>query len=166
MVAQKADISHEWLHQKHNWPSFTRDPFGLSGTSIIMHRQDPRLLLEWSTALMEIHQEMPGRQSGNTSILWRGCLHVLSSWPLLFHIDLKSTDLSTMPGRSPNPALDGESRVSEIIAILSVTTSLSTLIVALRCYTRAFILKSFGPDDAVIVPAQVCCPLGDIWVLI
>jgi hypothetical protein len=66
-----------------------------------------------------------------------------------------------MPGTSPNPALDGESRVTEIIAILSVTTTLSTLIVVLRCYTRAFILKSFGPDDMVMVPAQVCCPLDE-----
>lgn len=60
-----------------------------------------------------------------------------------------------MPGTSPNPALDGQSRVGEIVAILSVASVLSTLVVTLRCYCRLFILNSFGIDDAVIVPAQV-----------
>ncbi|KAK4182336.1 hypothetical protein QBC35DRAFT_445315 [Podospora australis] len=60
-----------------------------------------------------------------------------------------------MPGPSPNPALDGESRVGEIIAILSVASILSTIAVALRCYSRAVILRSFGLDDAIIIPAQI-----------
>jgi hypothetical protein len=60
-----------------------------------------------------------------------------------------------MAGPSPNPALDGESRVGEIIAIISVAGVLSTLIVALRCYSRGVILRSFGLDDAMMVPAQV-----------
>ncbi|KAK4202872.1 hypothetical protein QBC40DRAFT_319530 [Triangularia verruculosa] len=60
-----------------------------------------------------------------------------------------------MAGPSPNPALDGESRVGEIIAILSVASVLSTLVVALRCYCRAVILRSFGLDDVLIVPAQI-----------
>ncbi|KAK3994350.1 hypothetical protein QBC44DRAFT_43697 [Cladorrhinum sp. PSN332] len=60
-----------------------------------------------------------------------------------------------MAGPSPNPALDGESRVGEIIAILSVASILSTLVVSLRCYSRAVILRSFGLDDALIVPAQI-----------
>jgi hypothetical protein len=60
-----------------------------------------------------------------------------------------------MAGPSPDPALDGQSRVGEIIAILSVASILSTLAVTLRCYSRAVILRSFGLDDAVIVPAQV-----------
>ncbi|EAQ86279.1 hypothetical protein CHGG_07532 [Chaetomium globosum CBS 148.51] len=60
-----------------------------------------------------------------------------------------------MAGPSPDPALDGESRVGEIIAILSVASILSTLAVTLRCYSRAVILRSFGLDDAIIVPAQI-----------
>lgn len=59
---------------------------------------------------------------------------------------------------SPNPALDGESRTTEIIVILSVACTLSTLAVVLRCYSRGVILRSFGTDDAIIVPAQVNDP--------
>jgi hypothetical protein len=66
-----------------------------------------------------------------------------------------------MAGTSPNPSLDGESRVNEVVIILSVACTLSTLVVALRCYTRAVILRSFGPDDALIIPAQVRRPTGD-----
>lgn len=60
----------------------------------------------------------------------------------------------TVPGR--DPALDAESRVGEIIAILVVASVLSTLVVALRLYCRAFMLRSFGWDDGLILPAQVC----------
>ncbi|KAL2191501.1 hypothetical protein L209DRAFT_768945 [Thermothelomyces heterothallicus CBS 203.75] len=60
-----------------------------------------------------------------------------------------------MAGSSPHPELDDEARVVEIIAILSVTSILSTLVVALRCYSRAVILRSFGLDDAIMVPAQI-----------
>ncbi|KAL2257241.1 hypothetical protein VTK26DRAFT_452 [Humicola hyalothermophila] len=62
-----------------------------------------------------------------------------------------------MASTSPNPALDGESRVGEIIAILCVGSILSTIIVVLRCYCRIFMLQSFGVDDAVIIPAQILC---------
>ncbi|KAL2162981.1 hypothetical protein VTH06DRAFT_6817 [Thermothelomyces fergusii] len=60
-----------------------------------------------------------------------------------------------MAGPSPNPELDDDTRVVEIIAILSVTSILSTLVVVLRCYSRAVILRSFGLDDAIMVPAQI-----------
>ncbi|KAK4159614.1 hypothetical protein QBC43DRAFT_272187 [Cladorrhinum sp. PSN259] len=60
-----------------------------------------------------------------------------------------------MAGTSPNPALDGESRAATVIAILSVVTILSTLVVSLRCYCRAVILGNFGLDDALIIPAQI-----------
>jgi len=60
-----------------------------------------------------------------------------------------------MAGPSPHPELDGQSRVGEIIAILTVASILSTLVVVLRCYSRAVILRSFGWDDAVIIPAQI-----------
>ncbi|KAL2020590.1 hypothetical protein VTK56DRAFT_8178 [Thermocarpiscus australiensis] len=57
------------------------------------------------------------------------------------------------PGR--DPALDNESRTTEIIAILTVASILSTLVVALRTYCRGFLLRSFGWDDGVMLPAQV-----------
>ncbi|KAL2138503.1 hypothetical protein VTI28DRAFT_6653 [Corynascus sepedonium] len=60
-----------------------------------------------------------------------------------------------MAGPSPDPALDSQSRVGEIIAIITVTSILSTLAVVLRCYSRAVILRSFGLDDAIMVPAQI-----------
>jgi hypothetical protein len=60
-----------------------------------------------------------------------------------------------MAGPSPYPELDGQSRVGEIIAILCVAGILSTLAVTLRCYCRIVILRSFGLDDAFIVPAQI-----------
>lgn len=60
-----------------------------------------------------------------------------------------------MTSPSPNPALDGQSRVGEIRAIIIVFGALSTLAVLLRCYCRAVILHSFGADDALMIPAQV-----------
>ncbi|KAL2165648.1 hypothetical protein VTG60DRAFT_4081 [Thermothelomyces hinnuleus] len=60
-----------------------------------------------------------------------------------------------MAGSSPHPERDDEARIVEIIAILSVTSILSTLVVALRCYSRAVILRSFGFDDAIMVAAQI-----------
>ncbi len=63
-----------------------------------------------------------------------------------------------MADPSPNHALDHESRVTEVIVILSVACTLSTLVVAMRCYSRAVILQSFGLDDALIIPAQVSNP--------
>lgn len=60
-----------------------------------------------------------------------------------------------MSGPARDPALDAESRVGEIFAILSVASILSTLVVVLRIYCRAFMLRSFGWDDGLILPAQV-----------
>ncbi|KAL1840469.1 hypothetical protein VTJ49DRAFT_466 [Mycothermus thermophilus] len=60
-----------------------------------------------------------------------------------------------MAGSSPDHARDGESRVTEIIVILSVASTLSTLAVLLRVYSRAILLRSFGADDFMIVPAQI-----------
>ncbi|KAK4238278.1 hypothetical protein C8A03DRAFT_43972 [Achaetomium macrosporum] len=56
---------------------------------------------------------------------------------------------------SPDPALDEESRVGEIIVVLSVASVLSTLVVLLRCYSRAVVLRNFGLDDTIIIPAQI-----------
>jgi hypothetical protein len=69
-----------------------------------------------------------------------------------------------MAGPSPFPELDGQSRVGEIIAILTVASVLSTLAVALRCYCRIFMLRSFGIDDALIIPAQVRNPRAPVVV--
>lgn len=65
------------------------------------------------------------------------------------------TPVSAMAGTIPNHALDTQSRVGQVIAILTVPCVLSTLVVVLRIYCRAVILGSFGKDDAVIIPAQV-----------
>ncbi|KAK4142422.1 uncharacterized protein C8A04DRAFT_13223 [Dichotomopilus funicola] len=60
-----------------------------------------------------------------------------------------------MPRPSPYPELDGESRVGAIVAILVVGSVLSTSAVVLRCYSRAVMLRCFGLDDAVMIPAQI-----------
>jgi hypothetical protein len=52
-------------------------------------------------------------------------------------------------------SLDGQSRYSEIVAILVAGSVLSTLAVAARALTRTFILHTFGLDDAIMVIAQV-----------
>lgn len=52
-------------------------------------------------------------------------------------------------------ALDGESRVAEIIAILSVGCVITSAVVALRVYTRTCLLRTFGADDAFMIAAQV-----------
>ncbi len=53
------------------------------------------------------------------------------------------------------PAIDAQSRVTEIVVILSVFSIVSTLAVGMRCYARIFILRCFGRDDGVMVAAQV-----------
>ncbi|KAK7942415.1 uncharacterized protein PG986_011528 [Apiospora aurea] len=52
-------------------------------------------------------------------------------------------------------SLDHEGRIKEITTILSVFSAVATLVVALRIYTRAIILRSFGTDDAVIIGALI-----------
>lgn len=52
-------------------------------------------------------------------------------------------------------SLDHESRFPEICAILVVGSTLSTLCVTLRCYTRLFLIRRFGLDDAVMIGAQI-----------
>lgn len=51
-------------------------------------------------------------------------------------------------------SLDGESRVGEVCAILSVGCALTTIVVTLRIYTRTRLLGVFGFDDAFMVAAQ------------
>jgi hypothetical protein len=57
--------------------------------------------------------------------------------------------------RLVNHSLDGESRVTEISAILSIFATLTTVVVALRTYARQHLLCAFGADDAFMVAAQV-----------
>ncbi len=52
-------------------------------------------------------------------------------------------------------SLDGQSRYTEIVAILVVGSVLSTLAVVARAFTRLFILHTFGLDDALMVITQV-----------
>lgn len=54
-----------------------------------------------------------------------------------------------------DPSKNGESKTTLIVSILSVCAVISTSLVALRVYTRAAILKGFGPDDWVLIVAQV-----------
>ncbi|SPO04190.1 related to integral membrane protein [Cephalotrichum gorgonifer] len=52
-------------------------------------------------------------------------------------------------------SLDGESRVAEVYAILSVGCVLTITVVGLRMYTRIRLLNSFGADDAMMMVALV-----------
>lgn len=51
-------------------------------------------------------------------------------------------------------SLDGDSRVAEICAILSVGCALTTAVVGLRIYTRTRLIRAFGFDDAFMLAAQ------------
>ena len=52
-------------------------------------------------------------------------------------------------------SLDGESRFTEIIAILSAGAILTTAVVSLRIFTRTVLLRTIGVDDAFIIAAQI-----------
>lgn len=49
---------------------------------------------------------------------------------------------------------DGESQVVKVNAVLIAGTIASTLVVALRCFTRIHLLRSFGYEDVFILLAQ------------
>jgi hypothetical protein len=50
---------------------------------------------------------------------------------------------------------DGETKVPEIVSIVTVCCTLTSTLVILRIVTRAWIVRAFGPDDWVLVVAQV-----------
>ncbi|KAL1893538.1 hypothetical protein Sste5346_006368 [Sporothrix stenoceras] len=50
---------------------------------------------------------------------------------------------------------DGETKVPEIISIVTVCCTLTSTLVILRVITRAWIVRAFGPDDWVLAVAQV-----------
>lgn len=52
-------------------------------------------------------------------------------------------------------SLDGQTKVPEIISIVTVCCFLTSTLVILRVITRAWIVRAFGPDDWVLVVAQV-----------
>jgi hypothetical protein len=60
---------------------------------------------------------------------------------------------SPQPGA--NPAMDAESQSSGIISAAVILVVVSTILVLMRLYTRAFILKSVGPEDITIGVSQV-----------
>ncbi len=79
---------------------------------------------------------------------------------ILFLLKMASPDRNTTQFNPTyvafrNPDLDGESKVVEIIAILTIASVLSTAALALRVYVRQFVLGVFGWDDGVMVVAQV-----------
>lgn len=66
--------------------------------------------------------------------------------------------MSNIGGSGPTDvdhALDGQSQVTFIVSVLSLATVISTAVVALRIFTRSCILRTFGPDDAVMGIAQL-----------
>lgn len=54
-----------------------------------------------------------------------------------------------------NPQLDAETTVPVLYAISIAFVSVSTIVVALRLYTRYVVVGSPGADDATIAVAQV-----------
>ncbi|KAK8045613.1 hypothetical protein PG993_005637 [Apiospora rasikravindrae] len=68
---------------------------------------------------------------------------------------MEASNRAIMAPEDIDHSLDHEGRIKEIITILSVFSAVSTLVVALRIYTRAIILRSFGTDDAVIIGALI-----------
>ncbi len=53
------------------------------------------------------------------------------------------------------PILNNESRATTIVTAVSVILSFTAVLVGLRLYTRAAILKTMGHDDWAIVVALV-----------
>jgi hypothetical protein len=60
-----------------------------------------------------------------------------------------------MPAPGEYPELDAETRVPILIGISIAFVVLSSIVVALRLYTRYVIVKVAGPDDITIAIAQV-----------
>lgn len=52
-------------------------------------------------------------------------------------------------------ARDNESQTGKIAAVLTTFSILSTIVVALRCYTRIRLLSSFGYEDVFLILAQL-----------
>ncbi|KAK1752765.1 hypothetical protein QBC47DRAFT_389229 [Echria macrotheca] len=61
----------------------------------------------------------------------------------------------SLPKPGDNPEVDNETLVPTLVGMSIAFVSLSSLIVALRLYTRCAIVRSPGPDDLTIAIAQV-----------
>jgi hypothetical protein len=58
-----------------------------------------------------------------------------------------------------NQEIDSQSKVAEIIAVVTFMAILSYIVVALRMFTRLKILNACGLDDWLMVAAQVPQPI-------
>jgi hypothetical protein len=58
-----------------------------------------------------------------------------------------------------NQEIDSQSKVAEIIAVVTFMAILSSIVVALRMFTRLKILNACGLDDWLMVAAQVPQPI-------
>jgi hypothetical protein len=65
------------------------------------------------------------------------------------------SQLYKMASQTTDPAVDAQTKVPEIIAVLTVCCVLTTSVVLLRVMTRCSIVRIFGPDDWTMVMAQV-----------
>ena len=63
-----------------------------------------------------------------------------------------------MPGwvENASPAVDDVSKYPEIIAVCVCLTLFMVVLVGLRVYVRAFMLKVTGVDDWIIIFSAVC----------
>lgn len=61
----------------------------------------------------------------------------------------------SLPQPGDNPARDAETLVPTLIGMSIAFVAMSTFIVAIRLYTRYFIVRSPGADDTTIAIAQV-----------
>ncbi|KAL4878767.1 hypothetical protein BJY04DRAFT_107377 [Aspergillus karnatakaensis] len=68
-----------------------------------------------------------------------------------------ASELTQRPDLSPDEEIDYSSNAPKILAVSGVLTGLSLVMVALRCYVRAFILRRFYSEDSIMVVCGVCC---------
>ena len=66
--------------------------------------------------------------------------------------------LEGLPKPGQFPELDAQTRVPTLIGISVAFATASTVAVGLRLYTRGFVVRALGMDDATIAFAQVCLP--------
>jgi hypothetical protein len=78
-------------------------------------------------------------------------------WPEDDHF-LPTFDLIKMTGwvENASPAVDDVSKYPEIIAVCVCLTIFMVVLVGLRVYVRAFMLKVTGVDDWIIIFSAVC----------
>ena len=63
--------------------------------------------------------------------------------------------LTGLPRPGQFPELDAETRVPALIGVSVAFATASTIAVGLRLYTRGFVIRALGIDDATIAFAQV-----------